>query len=118
MTVNRRRAPDGLQKPGKRMWSAILTEFDLDERELLVLEQACRQADNVAALEAEIAASGLVTPGSKGQMRLSPTVTELRQARLAVSRLLTDLALPDQDDQSEPSRRGRKAAEARWKGTV
>jgi len=47
-------------------------------------------------------------------MRLSPTVTELRQARLAVSRLLNDLDLPDQDDQSEPSRRGRKAAEARW----
>jgi len=30
------------------MWGAILTEFALDERELLVLEQACRQADAVA----------------------------------------------------------------------
>jgi uncharacterized protein with von Willebrand factor type A (vWA) domain len=114
MTPNRRRAPDGLQKAGRRVWSGILAEFDLDERELLVLEQAARQADSVAALEAEIEASGLVNPGSKGQMRLSPTVTELRQARLAVSRLLSDLALPDIDEESSTTRRGRKAAEARW----
>ena len=51
-------------------------------------------------------------------MRLSPTVTELRMARLAVSKLLSNLALPDQDEQSEPSRRGRTAAEARWNGTA
>jgi uncharacterized protein with von Willebrand factor type A (vWA) domain len=115
MTPNRRRAPDGLQKAGKRVWSGILAEFDLDERELLVLEQAARQADSVAALEAEIEASGLVNPGSKGQMRLSPTVTELRQARLAVSKLLSDLALPDTDEESSITRRARKAAETRWK---
>src|SRR5215204_4031437 len=114
MTANRRRAPDGLEKAGKRIWSAILSEFCLDERELLVLEQAARQADAVAALEAEIADSGLVSRGSRGQMRLSTVVVECRQARLALSKLLGELALPDQEDDSAPSRRGRKAAESRW----
>ena len=114
MTDKRPRTPGGLEKPGKRLWSAILDEFALDSRELFVLEQAARQADAVAALEAEIEASGLVSRGSRGQMRLSPTVTELRQARLAVSKLLSDLALPDVDDTAAASRRGLKAAEARW----
>jgi len=86
MTANRRRAPDGLEKAGKRIWSAILSEFCLDERELLVLEQAARQADNVAALEAEIADSGLVSRGSSGQMRLSTVVVECRSVGRRVSR--------------------------------
>jgi len=114
MTPNRRRAPEGLDKAGRRVWSAILAEFELDERELLVLEQAARQADSVAALEAEIADSGLLSLGSRGQTRLSPTITELRQSRLALTKLLGDLALPAPDEEMLPSRRGRKAAEARW----
>lgn len=119
MTPNPRpKAPTGLQKAGKRVWRAVLEEFDLDARELLVLEQAARQADAVEALEAEVEVSGLVTRGSAGQLRLSQTVTELRQARLAVSRLLSDLALPDTDEELAASRRGRRAAEARWSSST
>ena len=114
MTANPPKPPNGLEKAGKRVWAAILDEFALDSRELLVLEQAARQADAVAALEAEIEGSGLLTRGSTGQMRLSQTVTELRMARLAVSKLLSDLALPDRDEETAASRQGRKAAEARW----
>ena len=116
MTDPRPRAPTGLEKTGRRVWSSIVGEFDLDSRELLVLEQAARQADAVASLEAEVEGSGIVTRGSRGQLRLSQTVTELRQARLALSRLLAELALPDDEDQTAASRRGRKAADARWNG--
>lgn len=96
------------------MWGLISGEFTLDARELLVLEQAARQADAVAALELEIAEAGLVGRGSRGQQRLSPTVSELRQARLAISRLLGSLALPDHDGGTATTRRARKAATARW----
>ena len=89
---------------------------NLDARELLVLEQAARRADNVAALEAEVSLLRLVGRGSSGHLRLSQTVTELGQARLALSRQLAELALPDDEDQTAASRRGRKAAEARWGG--
>ena len=116
MTDNRPKPPRGLQRAGKRVWAAVLDEFVLDARELLVLEQAARQADAVAALEAEVEGSGLVTRGSAGQPRLSQSVVELRQSRLAVSKLLSDLALPDEDDTTAASRRGRKAADARWNG--
>ena len=114
MTEKRPRPPAGLEKAGKRVWREILDEFDLDSRERIVLEQACRQLDSVADLEALIDESGLVSRGSRGQLRLSASVTELRQARLAVSRLLSELALPDVEDTTAASRRGRKAADARW----
>jgi|SRR5215211_695836 len=114
----RPRAPDGLGRAGKRLWASIVGEYELDSRELLVLEQAARQADAVQALEAEVSESGIVGPGSRGQMRLSPTVVELRQARLALTKLLGELALPTPDEEMLPSRRGRKAAEARWNGSA
>ena len=57
MADPRPRAPTGLEKAGKRVWSSIVTEFDLDSLELLVLEQAARQADAVALLSAEVKAS-------------------------------------------------------------
>jgi len=114
MTNNVSKPPAGLGKAGKRVWGLIHAEFQLDARELLVLEQAARQADAVEALELEIAEAGLVGRGSRGQLRLSPTVVELRQARLAVSKLLGSLALPDHDGAKATTRRARKAAEARW----
>lgn len=118
MTEKRPKPPAGLEKAGKRVWREILAEFDLDARELLVLEQAARQADAVTALEAEIDESGLVSRGSRGQMRLSTSVTELRQARLAVAKLLSELALPDDEGQTASGRHARKAAEARWSSST
>jgi molybdenum-dependent DNA-binding transcriptional regulator ModE len=57
---------------------------------------ACRHADMIHRLE-ELLSDRLVSAGSAGQPRLSAAVTELRQSRLALSRLLTDLALPVDD---------------------
>jgi len=114
MTNSGSKPPAGLGKAGERVWGLIFAEFQLDARELLVLEQAARQADAVEALEAEIAEAGLVGRGSRGQERLSPTVSELRQARLSVAKLLRDLALPDHDGATATTRRARKAATARW----
>ena len=118
MTEKRPKPPAGLEKAGRRVWREILDEFALDSRERIVLEQACRQLDAVAALEAEIHESGLVSRGSRGQPRLSGSVTELRQSRLAAAKLLSELALPDVEDTTAASRRGRRAADARWSGST
>jgi len=61
-----------------------------------MLASACRHADMIARLE-DLLADGLVSPGGAGQPRLSAAVTELRQSRLALSRLLADLSLPVDD---------------------
>lgn len=120
--------PDGLRDAGRALWVAILDDLDavpadddggrwmLDAREVEVLTQACRQADVVAALDELLDTDGLVVPGSTGQPRLSAVVTEVRQARLALAKLLGELALPGDDGQpaTAAQRRARAAAQARW----
>jgi hypothetical protein len=94
----------------------MTSAFDFDERERVVLEQACRQSDINARLDAMIAGDGLVVKGSTGQPRLSAAVGELRSGRLALTRLIRELALPDEDGVSMTARQrqAQHAANARW----
>lgn len=89
--------------------------FEWDVHELVLIEQAARVADQIADLESLLAADGLVVPGSTGQDRLHPAVTELRQHRALLGSLLGRLKVPDWADQGKAkSWRHQKAAESRW----
>lgn len=82
-----------------------------------MLDLACRQADDTAALEKAIAVDGVMLVGAAGQRRLNAAVTELRNSRLAVSRLVGELALPADEDapaETAAQRRARKAVTTRW----
>ena len=62
---------------------------ELDERETALLDVAARQADDIARLEAEIAERGVRVPGSRaGHEILNPAISEVRQGRLALGKLL------------------------------
>ncbi len=108
--------PGGLSAPGLALWRTVTAEYALDEREAHVLALACAQADVLAALEAAIVADGVTVPGSTGQPRLHPAVAEARQARVAVARLLGQLALPAVEGRPTTARgqQARDAARARW----
>ena len=114
-------APNGLGAAGRRVWCSIVgglpDGWDLDERELSILALAAREADVVAALERTVKRDGLMVTGSAGQPRVHPAVAEARQGRLAVGRLLAQIALPDEDaaPRSESSKRAQHAAQARWR---
>jgi hypothetical protein len=111
------RPPRGLGAAGRALWRRLTVEFDFDARELLVLEAAARQADDVALLEALLADEGPVTVGSKGQPRLSAVVMEVRQGRLALLKLLDGLRIPGEDEEagrSAASERASRAATSRW----
>ena len=103
---------------GEALWRSITGRFELAPHEEVMLGSACRHADMIERLEVLIAESLEVT-GAAGQRRLSPAVGELRQCRLALSKLLSDLALPidaaadDVKLASPASRRASKAARAR-----
>ena len=106
---------------GKAVWRRVLADlgdgWELDARELLILESACRQADGNAQLEAAIDADGVTVRGSMGQPRLNAMVTELRQGRLALERLLASLALPGDEGagaQTAAQKRASAAASSRW----
>lgn len=109
--------PDGLGPAGLNVWQTVLDDlaeqagngdsWELDGRERLVLTAAARQADLVADLEAAIDRDGLVIEGSRGQSRMNSCATELRQSRLALARLLGELALPDETGVARTSRQRR-----------
>lgn len=118
MSAVKPRVPAGLGVEGRRLWASLASRYDFDPGELTTLAAACRQVDDVEALEAELRRTGLMVKGSRGQERLSPVVGEVRLARAAVARLLSALALPDDTgDVSLPSPatlRAQKAARSRW----
>lgn len=116
------RAPKGLQAPGKALWKAILSDlsdgWELDRRELHLLERACRVEDEMRKLEAVVDEEGPTSRGSAGQLTVHPAILEGRQLKLAQLRLLAALELEDPAQSrvgaTPASKRARKAAESRW----
>jgi hypothetical protein len=68
---------------------------ELDERETALLELAARQLADVERAEQDIERRGYTVTGSKGQETVNPSVSEARQGRLVVARLLGMLDLPE-----------------------
>ncbi|MFG1784018.1 hypothetical protein ACGFIU_16405 [Rhodococcus oryzae] len=62
----------------------------LDDDDVTVLHLAAATADNIAALDANIAANGLAVSTTYNP-KTNPALTEVRQQRLALGRLMTDV---------------------------
>jgi hypothetical protein len=117
------RTPANLSAAGRKLWRAMVNEFELEDHELALLEAACRQADDLAALEQLIRDDGMKVQGSTGQERLHPAIAEARLARQSLDRLMARFKLPGAEDPAtgQPGRplsaRGRQAqaaANKRW----
>jgi hypothetical protein len=116
--VTRPTRPARLGAAGRRLWATLTDAYEFTPTELAVLAAACRQADDVALVEKVIADDGPVVPGSTGQPRLSAALAEARQGRLALGKLLAQLAVPDVADDrplTARQRNARKAAQTRWR---
>ncbi len=114
--MSKPRTPADLGTRAKRLWTRVASVYDLRDDELIVLEDACREVALVDRLEAELRDKPLMVQGSMGQLVASPLVSELRQHRAVVARLLAQLKLPDEDGRAQESvsNAARKAANARW----
>jgi phage terminase small subunit len=99
--------PKGLAAPGRRLWRAVVAEYELAEHEAAQLEEACRVRDRIAELRDLVARDGLMIDSSQGR-RLHPAIAEERQQRLALARLLATLGVPPlaEDAPSLPASRG------------
>lgn len=121
MTVAR--TPAGLGHAGKALWRRIASEVDGDDLELrsdelLILEQAARQADTLATLEAALEGAPLVVRGSMGQDVAHPLLAEVRLGRAQLAQLLGRLNLGKAEaaPQTPRTASARRAAQARWSG--
>ena len=113
------RPPADLATRGRRFWSATTKTYELTDSEMQLLLEVCRLMDECEGLRQAVADDGTTVAGSTGQTRVHPAVGELRQHRLALGRLLAQLALPDEEEQKLPTplqARGQQAAAKRWAG--
>ena len=110
--------PKGTGPEGRR-WLRALTaggwEFRPDE--LRLVPEAARLLDELALMNARITTDGLMVEGSTGQLRAHPLLAEVRGSRQVLVRIISQLGLPD--DEQETTRtpnqvRASKAAQARW----
>ena len=109
-------APAELKARGRRYWRVTMAAFELSGTEVELLRKCCRLLDEVEALHGAITVRGLSVPGSNGQPRVHPALGELRQHRLALGRLLAQLALPEEQGAlPTPTQvKTRLASRARW----
>ncbi|MFD8336781.1 hypothetical protein ACFV42_29530 [Streptomyces solisilvae] len=89
------RPPAKLGAAGRRLWREIVERYELRPDEARILGDACREADIVERLEAELADAPLMVKGSMGQLVAPPLVSEARQHRSVLVALLKSLKLPD-----------------------
>jgi hypothetical protein len=101
------RAPAGAGPAGRKLWRAVVVEYELQEHELLLLREAVRTADLLDELEATLQAEGTVIDSPQGR-KAHPAATEARAQRVTLARLLAALRLPAGEEGGErrPQRRG------------
>ena len=112
-----KKAPTGLDRAGKSLWSSVAGKYELRADELRLLEDAAREADLIETLNNSLAGLPLMMKGSTGQDIVNPIYGELRQHRSALAGLLRALKLPDEDPVRagvDRSSAARSAANARW----
>lgn len=107
-------APRGLKAAGRKLWAATTEKYELREDELVVLKDACAEADLIGRMEKALESEPLTVSGSQGQLVAHPLVQELRQHRATVAMLLGKLKLPDDAGESGNTNQQRDAAKTRW----
>jgi hypothetical protein len=100
-----RRAPSGLGRAGRALWSDVVADFELSSHEEALLLQAARTADAIDRLEAVVAAEGDVLDVPPTPKRVHPALVEARQQRIALARLVACLAIPADDEKPRRSSR-------------
>ena len=121
MTTRRKipRAPAGLGKAGRALWRQIHTHVDLDNvAEATAVQAACRTADELDRLEADLADAPTMARGSRGQPVAHPLFAEVRSHRATLAAQLRHAGIFDltADRNPDASASGRALAEARWRG--
>jgi hypothetical protein len=101
MATAAHRTPRGLSPAGRKLWGAVTSGYELEFHELLLLENAARTADLIAALQGRIDADGPVSPVDLGG-KTHPAVAEIRQQRITLARLLVALRMPTGDEDDRP----------------
>ncbi len=102
--------PKGTRSAGRRLWRAVLTDYELAEHELTLLRQAVHVADLCEDLQQRVDDDGPLLGD-----RAHPALVEVRQQRILLARLVVALRVPLGEEEaksaaSRPQRRGLRGA--------
>ncbi|MDF3307856.1 hypothetical protein P3H15_22800 [Rhodococcus sp. T2V] len=100
--------PERFGSSGRELWGEIDSKFSLNVPEKLVLKQACRAADRLDEIQAEMNGQALVVQG-KVQPVANPLMVEFRLQAQLLTKLIASLRIPDvapEQPVSRPQRRG------------
>ena len=111
-------APPDLGPAGKAAWDRLTHAFAFHAGELAILELFCAARDRIATMETLLAETGVMIPGSRGQMVMSPLINQIAVQSTLADRLMLSLSLPADGEQVGQRRtpQAKLAANARWKG--
>ena len=93
--------PDGLGPLGRKLFTDVTDDYELESHELLLLQNCCETADVVGDLQSQIDADGGPVLGGKPH----PCLAEIRQQRVLLARLLTALRVPIGDEDARSGQR-------------
>ncbi len=94
------RPPTGAHQAGRRLWRAVLDDFELAEHELVLLREAVAVVDVCHELQAVVATHGPMVDG-----KANPALVELRMQRQLLGRLLAALRVPLGAEEDQPAGR-------------
>lgn len=101
--------PKGVGAAARKLWRAVLDDWDLDAHEVTLLTELVRAVDRLEQLDELIREHGVLVDGLHGK-RANPALVEARQLQIVAARISAVLRLPDGEEGSEsPGRRQRRA---------
>lgn len=98
-------APSKLSADSRKLWDAVVNEFELDEHHLQLLGRACDQNDRALAARKIIENEGVTTKDRFGQVKSHPCIDVERNASLAFKQVLRELGLDVQIPETRGPRR-------------
>jgi hypothetical protein len=110
-----------LKSRGTAFYDRTLEAFELTDSERELLSEAARLMDELETLKAQLDADGLTLVTPSGILKPHPCLAEVRSHRIALARLLAQLALPDETGEALATAtqvRGRQNAAKRWTKAV
>jgi hypothetical protein len=111
--LNPPETPPGLAPGGRKLWREVAKSHRLRPDQRRILFEACCEVDLIDRLQADLGSTPTTTKGSMGQEVAHPTLSELRQHRMAVNTLIRALALEATDTSAaDASKAAREAGTA------
>jgi P27 family predicted phage terminase small subunit len=103
-------APEHLRDPGRTFWVKVVSDYELEDPALGLLEAACDAYDRMCEARAIVLREGAIVEDRYGKPKTHPAAALERDSRLAFARLVRELNFDVAAPDARPPRRGG----ARW----